>query len=404
MENPVLNISHSNLLFQKLLMRYAIFTILLFSIILIGCSDNNQIKIKFQLNKTTLGQLKGKYIYLVNQDTGIMVDSLVVYQEENHFTIPIDTNKFSEIFKIVINDTGFINGNRIPFKRPLGYFNPYKTNVVYSTFYIEPKMNKLYLFNGIKETPNGKIFLPNEFINNKNIRNPISKQNDILHKEISLSYIDTNSDQRVKTISNNISTIKKYPYSILLLKQVFYYKNNFRINDLKTQLTYFNNDIKKTSLFKRIEKYLLSNTSLYDKSYPDLIELENNKGEYKKIGNSKSKMNLIVYWSWWCGPCRKEIPDLKELYEKYRDKGLHITSISIDPEKSKWHETLKAEKMEWEQLIVSSSNLDELKTYYDINSIPKSYLYDDKKNLIEKFSGFSENNLIKLKSHLSNLD
>jgi thiol-disulfide isomerase/thioredoxin len=111
-------------------------------------------------------------------------------------------------------------------------------------------------------------------------------------------------------------------------------------------------------------------------------------------------MNLIVYWSWWCGPCRQEIPYLRELYKKYKDKGLNITSISIDPDKNKWLETLKIEDMEWEQLIVSPSSLSELQIHFELNTIPKSYLYDDKNKLIDKFSGFSETDLTKLKSYL----
>ena len=115
-------------------------------------------------------------------------------------------------------------------------------------------------------------------------------------------------------------------------------------------------------------------------------------------------MNLIVYWSWWCGPCRKEIPNLRELNKNYRDKGLTITSISIDPDKIKWFETLKTEKMEWEQLIVSASNLSELQIHFDINAIPKYYLYDDKNKLINKFTGFSETGLNELTAYLTKLE
>jgi thiol-disulfide isomerase/thioredoxin len=260
------------------------------------------------------------------------------------------------------------------------------------------------LFTSIKETPKGKINVSNEFEYDKKIKTSISKQNDILHKKIFLSQCDTNSNERVKLILNNINIIKKYPYSVLLLKQLFKYKTHFRINDLTTQLSYFDNDIKKTTLYKSILKYTLSNTSTFDLSYPEFIELENTNGELKNIGNPNSRMNLIVYWSWWCGPCRKEIPFLRELYKKYKDQGLTITSISIDPDKNKWFETLKIENMEWEQLIVSPSSLSELLIHFEINSIPKSYLYDEKNNLIDKFSGFSESELTKLNSYLNKLE
>jgi thiol-disulfide isomerase/thioredoxin len=359
------------------------------------------VKIKFQLEKNTFERVKGKNLYLKNVNTKTLIDSLIINKEDNQFTIHYDTNKVSEVYSILMNDTLYMNGVGINFKRPLGYFNPYNNKEHYSIFYVEPNMNKIYLFNSIKDKPNGeKIYLQNEFENNKNIKNPISKQNDIIHKNILLSYSDTNTDERLRIIPNNIKIIKKYPYSIVLLNQLFRYKTKFRINDLTTQLSFFDNDIKKTTLFKRTINYTNSNTSTFDKSYPEFIDLENEKGELKNIGNPTSKMNLIVYWSWWCGPCRQEIPYLRELYKKYKDKGLNITSISIDPDKNKWLETLKIEDMEWEQLIVSPSSLSELQIHFELNTIPKSYLYDDKNKLIDKFSGFSETDLTKLKSYL----
>ena len=86
------------------------------------------------------------------------------------------------------------------------------------------------------------------------------------------------------------------------------------------------------------------------------------------------------------------------------DKGLTITSISIDPDKNKWFEALKIEKMEWEQLIVSPSSLSELLTYFDISSIPKSYLYDENNKLIDKPFGASETDITRLKSYLIRLE
>jgi len=379
--------------------------LLLLITIFISCNDDNNMIIKFQLEKNTFGREKGKYVYLKNVSTKTIIDSLIVKKEDNQFTIQYDSNKVSEAYSILINDTFYVSGVGINYKKPLGYFNPYKHNEIPSSFFVEPDMNKIYLFNGLKDKPNGeKMYLPNEFENNENIKNPISKQNDIIHKYIVLSYSDTNTDERFKVIPNNIKLIKKYPYSIVLLNQLFRFKTNFKVNDLTTQLSYFDNDIKKTTLFKRIINYTNSNTSTFNKSYPEFIGLENEKGEIKNIGNPKAKMNLIVYWSWWCGPCRKEIPFLRELYKKYKDKGLTITSISIDPDKNKWFEALKIEEMEWEQLIVSPSTLSELLTYFDISSIPKSYLYDENDKLIDKPFGASETDIIKLKSYLIRLE
>lgn len=63
------------------------------------------------------------------------------------------------------------------------------------------------------------------------------------------------------------------------------------------------------------------------------------------------KCVLIDFWSSWCGPCRREIPNLKKIYEAYVDKGLEIISISIDKEDKAWQKALDEEQLPWPNLI-----------------------------------------------------
>ena len=145
--------------------------------VFISCNYDNKVKIKFQLEKNTFERVKGKYVYLKESFTKTLIDSIIINKDDNEFTIQYDTNKLSEQFSILMNDTFYVNGVGINYKKPLGYFNPYIKKDIHSLFYVEPNMNKLYLFNGNKDKPNGeKIYLPNEFVNNKNIKNSISKQ------------------------------------------------------------------------------------------------------------------------------------------------------------------------------------------------------------------------------------
>lgn len=83
------------------------------------------------------------------------------------------------------------------------------------------------------------------------------------------------------------------------------------------------------------------------------------------------KYVLIDFWASWCGPCRKEIPNLKNLYGKYAAKGFDIISISIDKDNAAWQKALKEEGLKWPNF---RSN--EVASLYRVKAVPTMYLID----------------------------
>lgn len=92
------------------------------------------------------------------------------------------------------------------------------------------------------------------------------------------------------------------------------------------------------------------------------------------------KYILIDFWASWCGPCRKEIPNLKKLYQQYHDKGFDIISISIDKKKTDWEKASEEESIPWNNF------LDETKVaeLYKVKLIPRLYLIDSNGILISE--------------------
>ena len=66
------------------------------------------------------------------------------------------------------------------------------------------------------------------------------------------------------------------------------------------------------------------------------IELPNPQGEVKKLSDLRGKVVMIDFWAAWCGPCRRENPNVVKLYNKYNDKGFEIYGVSLDRSKEDW--------------------------------------------------------------------
>jgi len=86
------------------------------------------------------------------------------------------------------------------------------------------------------------------------------------------------------------------------------------------------------------------------------------------------KYILIDFWASWCGPCRKEIPNLKTAYSEYSGKGFEILSISIDKDEKAWQKALAQENMQWHNLLDD----DKVSKSFNVKAIPATYLVDSK--------------------------
>jgi thiol-disulfide isomerase/thioredoxin len=91
---------------------------------------------------------------------------------------------------------------------------------------------------------------------------------------------------------------------------------------------------------------------------------------------------LISLWASWCAPCRKESPVLRELYTRYKDKGLAIVGVSLDGSKPKWTNAVKQDDLAWPQLIDTSGFRGDLALYYEIESIPMVFLLDKERKIV----------------------
>lgn len=86
----------------------------------------------------------------------------------------------------------------------------------------------------------------------------------------------------------------------------------------------------------------------------------------------KGKKYLVLdFWASWCAPCRKEIPNVKNQYALYKDKGLQVVSISIDRNAAAWKKAVKEENLQWPNFLSP-----QVADNYKVKAVPTMYLLD----------------------------
>jgi thiol-disulfide isomerase/thioredoxin len=104
------------------------------------------------------------------------------------------------------------------------------------------------------------------------------------------------------------------------------------------------------------------------------ISLPNPEGQIQNLSSLRGKLVLIDFWASWCGPCRKENPHVVAVYNKYKDKGFTILSVSLDSNKDRWVQAIQKDGMEWHHVSDLKGWSSSAASLYGVRSIPATFL------------------------------
>lgn len=137
---------------------------------------------------------------------------------------------------------------------------------------------------------------------------------------------------------------------------------------------------KKISEAKSAEDASLLNPG---KMAPVFEELGLDRKTSYSLANLKGKVVLIDFWASWCGPCRKENPNVVKTYEKYKNDGFTVMSVSLDTDKDKWNAAIKQDKLTWDNHVSDLGGWNSrVGKMYGVNSVPFTVLIDQEGKII----------------------
>ncbi|MEN8118580.1 MAG: redoxin domain-containing protein [Bacteroidota bacterium] len=99
---------------------------------------------------------------------------------------------------------------------------------------------------------------------------------------------------------------------------------------------------------------------------------------------SKNELTLLDFWAAWCGPCRRENPNVVAVYNDYKDKGFTVFGVSLDREKEAWLKAIEDDGLTWAHVSDLSYWSNAAAKTYAVSGIPHSILIDKNGKILAK--------------------
>lgn len=113
-------------------------------------------------------------------------------------------------------------------------------------------------------------------------------------------------------------------------------------------------------------------------------------GKSLTLEQFKGKKVLVVFWASWCSHCRHELPDIQKIYDKYRSH-LEVVAISADDDQGAMKAYLAQNHYTFPVVLITP---EVEKCFGGIEGFPTTFLLDSDLNIVNKFLGYTEGNII----------
>lgn len=196
---------------------------------------------------------------------------------------------------------------------------------------------------------------------------------------------EQNNAYNLDFIENHKSNL----FAVVLLENLY----NGRVVDDEKVSDIFNTlspDLQASIAGQRIKEKVDAVMATKEGAVAPNFTAQNPEGKSITLNDIRGKVTIVDFWAAWCGPCRKENPNMVKLYKKYHDKGLEIIGISLDGRprqrkaKEAWVKAIETDSLPWYQVSNLKGFRGPIAKQYNIQSIPATFVLDSDGKIVAK--------------------
>ena len=312
----------------------------------------------------------GKTVYLIDELTGKKIDSTVVAD-----------GKFSFTGTAAQDALMAIKAKKNHWKSQ--FFNdgtPVVINLNDSTLKGSPQNERLTKINYEMEQPRKRFAAKAANLTDADIEARADELSDEMNKMITV--LTTRANRAFNEERNSLIPVAFAGY--------FFLENGVEAYDelVKQQVAFVNHPY-----LKKMRDEVAEETRPKDgekmafigQQYTDL-EMAAPDGKMHKVSElvGEGKYVLVDFWASWCGPCRAEMPNVLEAYNRFHDKGFEVIGVSFDNKKAAWVKGIGQLKMPWLQISDLKGWNCAAVPIYKIDGIPDNILIDPQGKIIDR--------------------